>query len=558
MKHVGPISGIAVHGNYVATAGYDNQVILWSADTGEALSRGLHDHLVNHCAFSNDGRWLVSAGSDCSARVWELPAMRLKMVLPDHGDDVDMAVFSPGDSLIATCALDRSVRVFDRAGRCLKLFNGHTGNVLSLAWSRDGKYLISSSVDGTIREWDVFGEAAARVNDLGIRTDTLAMDRNGIIYAGDDHGRIARIENGRINYVLAHRAGVKKLTLDEGRNTLVTLSYDRTLAIWQLDADGNPQEVSRTVCPNSVWARSAATLPDGRIAVGTFGGSYAIYDSSNAQWDMSGAEAGDAIDAILATNRHVYTVGDAGRVREDGRVIAEMGSLCNFLVNVGERLVTGGQLGELYDASTGEVFYTHHSPLNCGVDFVRNGEVEFVIGTYTGELLHFGLDQQGAPQLIGVISVFENAVKAVATDNETLFTVCANTSFAQFEIAEMRQIEFRAKAHDRIANACCALGDNNFASIGRDRILRLWLASGEESYPSPHHNSVKCMAISDDRRTIMTGSYRGMTAAFDLVTRSWRPVKQPTSAGIAAMAWDDKRACFLAASYDGNVYPVAA
>ena len=65
MKHIGPISGIAAHAaEFVATAGYDNQVILWNARTGLPIHRVHHDHLANQCAFSADGKHLVSASSD--------------------------------------------------------------------------------------------------------------------------------------------------------------------------------------------------------------------------------------------------------------------------------------------------------------------------------------------------------------------------------------------------------------------------------------------------------------------------------------------------------------
>jgi toxoflavin biosynthesis protein ToxC len=59
MHHLGPIAGIAAHGDWIATAGYDNQIILWNALQREAIARVFHDHLVNHCAFSSDGRWLL-------------------------------------------------------------------------------------------------------------------------------------------------------------------------------------------------------------------------------------------------------------------------------------------------------------------------------------------------------------------------------------------------------------------------------------------------------------------------------------------------------------------
>src|SRR5262245_54235283 len=67
LKHTGPISGVATCGDqFVATAGYDNRVILWNGATGAPLARGFHDHLANQCQFSPCGKYLLSASSDYS------------------------------------------------------------------------------------------------------------------------------------------------------------------------------------------------------------------------------------------------------------------------------------------------------------------------------------------------------------------------------------------------------------------------------------------------------------------------------------------------------------
>lgn len=78
------------------------------------------------------------------------------------------------------------------SGRCIKTFLGHTGNIISFLWSQDGKRLVSSSVDGTVREWDIEKGIQLSCHDLdGVHTDTIAVDSQGPIIAGDDRGRIA-------------------------------------------------------------------------------------------------------------------------------------------------------------------------------------------------------------------------------------------------------------------------------------------------------------------------------------------------------------------------------
>lgn len=556
MLHRGPIAGIATRGDLVATAGYDNQVILWDVRRREALARACHDHLVNDCRFSADGRWLVSASSDYSARVWSVPQLRLHAVLGGHGDDVDMAVFAPDDDRIATCALDRCVRIFDRDGRCLHEMRGHTGNVLSLAWTSDASHLVSSSVDGTIRRWDARRGVGVGTTNLQIRTDSVEIGADGAVFAGDDRGRIALIDATGPRFVQAHRAGVKKIALNAQRTILVSLSYDRSIAVWRIAGPEGLQEVSRSALPEMVWARAAAVLDDGRVATGTFGACYALFDPRSLAWDLDSVAAGPAINAVLAAHGHVYSVGDAGVVHVDAMPRARMGSLCNFLLASGAQVLTGGQMGRLFDAATGAVLHQHHSPLNCGVAFRRGDTDCLAVGTYTGEILVLERGGHGSWSLTACLAVYENAVKGLSYSDGTLFSVCASTDVAWHAVADWSLIRRVDKAHERIANACGAIGPDRFASVGRDRTLRLWCGANVETYASPHPNSVRCIAASGDGKSLMTGSYGGTVAGFDLGRKRWTRMQRPTAAGISSLAWDEATGRFLAASYDGAIYPV--
>jgi WD40 repeat protein len=555
MHHSGPIAGIAAHGKLVATAGYDNKVILWDAASRKSIARCSHDHLVNHCAFSNDGAYLVTASSDYSARIWTVPDLRLVTVLTGHQDDVDMAAFSADSQRIATCALDRRVRIFSVTGQLIHDMPGHTGNVLSLAWTPDDRHVVTTSVDGTVRTWDAESGKPAGVTALDVRTDSVEIGPDGTVYAGDDRGRLALIRAGEVNYFQAHQAGIKKIALNAEGDRLVSLSYDRSLKVWDLSDAGAPREVQHTLLPEAIWARAATVLPDGRIAAGTFGSTYAVFDPVSGQWDLQGVAAGPAINAVLSVGGKNYAVGDAGCVCVDCVPIAQMGSLCNFLVASGEAVFTGGQMGSLLDALTGAVLYQHHSPLNCAVAFVKNAIPYFAVGTYTGEVLIFSNLAGAAPVLVEVLAVYENAVKGLSCDGGLLFSVCASTDIAWHSVDSFALVKRIKNAHERIANACCSLGDQQFASVSRDRSIRLWTQDGSERYPSPHPNSVKCIEVNASRTHVLTGSYGGTLAAFDIAQRRWLEMSRPSTSGISSIAWDEAQQQFVAASYDGNLYP---
>lgn len=555
MKHIGPIAGISAHGQYIATAGYDNRLILWDKKTHLAIARATHDHLVNHCEFSHDGTRLVSASSDYSARVWSVPDMRLLCVLSGHTDDVDMATFSPDDTLIATCALDRTVRVFDLRGECCRIFTGHTGNIISVAWSHDGQRLISSSVDGTIREWCMVQGRELYCNQIHFRTDTLSIDTQGRIFAGDDAGRLLVIIRHEIRPFPAHDAGIKKVILDESHATLISLSYDGSLAIWRITPEGDLQVMGRSRYPASVWARAAVMISDDFLAVGTFGSRYGLYSVAENRWYMEGITPDPSLNAITRFAHHTYTVGDAGTVFCDNQPVMALGSLCNFLLPTAHRLFAGGQRGALFDALTGEVCYQHHSPLNCGTPFLRHGEPYIAIGTYTGELLIFSL----APELelVMALPVFANAIKGVTATDDRLFSVCASRKIAWHTLADFQLVRAGEEAHEKIINGCCVAGEQQFATISRDRTLKLWSDNHVDTYLSPHPNSIKCIAVDDKRMLLATGAYTGTVAVLDLRHRRWCYFHRLTVAGISSLVYDPDSQAFLAASYDGCVYRIA-
>ena len=243
----------------IATAGYDNRLILWQGR--RAIARSWHDHLVNQCAFDSGGQRLVSASSDYTARGWRAPNLRLEAVLGDHDDDVEMAVFDPSGALIATASRDHCVRVFSDDGALLQRFKGHLADVISVGWIAGSTELISSGDDGTIRRWALDGGREVDVYDLaGVETDTVVVTPTRTIYAGTDGGEIVTLLNGRRTSTTAHSAGVKRLAYSSDKQMLVSLSYDRTIKLWSCRSD-HLSLIRQTVMPTDVWRARVPSDP---------------------------------------------------------------------------------------------------------------------------------------------------------------------------------------------------------------------------------------------------------------------------------------------------------
>jgi WD40 repeat protein len=72
-------------------------------------------------------------------------------------DYVRCVAFDPQKSnILASCSDDKTIKIWDiTSGSCLSTLTGHSGWVLSVAFSKDGTRLVSGSADKTVKIWSV-------------------------------------------------------------------------------------------------------------------------------------------------------------------------------------------------------------------------------------------------------------------------------------------------------------------------------------------------------------------------------------------------------------------
>jgi WD40 repeat protein len=130
-------------------------VVLWNAHTFHPVAHWQgHAREINSVAFDRAGGRLVSASSDRTVRLWDAQGRCLR-VFEGHTDEVFTAVFHPDGRRIASGGRDRAVWLWDPAsGKEVAHLPGHTSYIWSLAFSPDGRTLISGSGDSTVRLWD--------------------------------------------------------------------------------------------------------------------------------------------------------------------------------------------------------------------------------------------------------------------------------------------------------------------------------------------------------------------------------------------------------------------
>ena len=100
----------------------------------------------------------------------------LKMVVQKgHSGAITSIAFSPDGKFLVSGSKDFNLVLGELStGREIKTFRGHEDTVTSVAFSPDGRYIVSGSQDKTVRIWDIF-EDHMHVNHSQSETDVTAV-----------------------------------------------------------------------------------------------------------------------------------------------------------------------------------------------------------------------------------------------------------------------------------------------------------------------------------------------------------------------------------------------
>jgi WD40 repeat protein/transcriptional regulator with XRE-family HTH domain len=315
-----------------ASADIEGKIIVWDTDAqGRVLGWDAHDAEVESVEFSPDGTWLVTGSDDATLKIWDAGTGELLQAFTDFTGVVGPAVFSPDGSLLAvrlveglhfwsyspsqadgTWSLGQQEQLFmpgtggvvfspdgsriassvplaiwdAGTGRQIESLVGHTDWVMGTAFDPEGKRLASTSLDGTVKIWDIGpGQEGVAVNappsGYGTRLTYAPVASEFATNGGDGTATMWDAETGRARLRLnGHEQDILSIAYSPDGSRFATGSLDASVIVW----DTKSGDALLYLEGHEAGVRDVAFSPDGRfIATGGFDGTGRIWNAETGQ-----------------------------------------------------------------------------------------------------------------------------------------------------------------------------------------------------------------------------------------------------------------------------------
>ncbi|KAG5874047.1 hypothetical protein JTB14_034623 [Gonioctena quinquepunctata] len=259
-------------------------------DVNPIHSLSISEQKISSIALNQTGDWIALGCSGMGQLlIWEWQSETYVMKQQGHSNNMSCVSYSTDSQMLATGGEDGKVKLWNlHSGFCFVTFNEHTNAVTSVAFSGNKKFVVSASLDSTVRAYDYLRYRNFRVFTATrpVQFSCVAVDSSGEFVAagGQDIFEIYlwSVKTGRLLEMLSgHEGPVSSLAFCPTLTgtTMVSVSWDKTLKIWDAIEKGSAHETIDLTADGIC----VAFKPDGQeVAVATLDGQISCYNVKTA------------------------------------------------------------------------------------------------------------------------------------------------------------------------------------------------------------------------------------------------------------------------------------
>jgi len=265
-----------------------------------------HTSTLTSVQFSHNGKLILTASKDNTAKLWDAVLGKLLRNLKGHLGEVNLAEFSPDGKRIVSASSDGTAMIWDvLSGKLLNTLKGHTYGVYSAHFSIDGKKIVTASIDGTAMLWNVlngkllktFGLQNIHTLDYAeVYSAKLSPNEKFLTTVNSDGIDVWDVTSGKLLRKIKAMLFSRFWQFSDEGKLLTFLSDEKTVNIIDL----NSGRLTNSLKSDSLFITKAQFSPDGKLI-----GTSTINDSIVRLWD---ADSGKLLKTLTGHRNEIVSI----------------------------------------------------------------------------------------------------------------------------------------------------------------------------------------------------------------------------------------------------------